>query len=94
MTDLTTSRSTAWLCLTYRVGWEIVVVHISLGCDILIQTVNLLNFGKRCKGYHIADLSLSTGKHGRTMHTGNQVNLGCQRTDLINGTSIRTLVIL
>ena len=49
MTDLTASRSSGRLCLAYGEGREVVVVHISLCCLILIKTVKTLCLGKRSK---------------------------------------------
>ena len=69
-------------------------MHITLGCHVLIKSVNLLYFRKRCKCNNIADLCLSTGKHGRTMYTRDQIYFCSQRTDLIDRTSIWTLMIL
>ncbi len=94
MSDLTASRSSGRFRLTYGVAWEVIMMHISLGNRILIQSVQALCLGKRSKCADVADLCLSSGKHGRTMHTRDQINLRCQRTDLGNGTSIRTFVIL
>ena len=70
------------------------MMHIALGCHILVQTVNLLNLRQRCQCNNIADLCLSTGKHCRTVNSRNQVNLCSQRTNLINSSSIRPLVVL
>ena len=39
MTDLTASRSSGRLGLAYRVGREIIVMHIALGCLVLIQAI-------------------------------------------------------
>ena len=94
MTNFTTSRSTARLGLTYRVGREIILMDITLLSYVRIKSINLLNLGKRCKGYNVADLSLSTSEHGRTMNSGNEINLSRQRTNLVDCTTIRTLVIL
>ncbi len=93
MSDLTTTRTTAWFGLTYRVGREVIVMHISLRCFIDIQTIDLLYLRQRCQCTHIADLGLSTGEHSRTMYSGNQIHFCCQRTDFCDGTSIRSLVI-
>ena len=93
MTNLTTSRSSGRLCLAYRVGWEVVVMHISLGCFKLIQSVQSLCLGKWCQSSHCTDLCLSSCKHGRTMNSGDNIHFCSQRTDLLDGTSIRTLVV-
>ncbi len=94
MSDLTASRSSGRLGLTYRVGREVVMMHISLGCLELVKSVKSLSLCKRCQSRDGADLSLSTGKHSRAMYSRNDVNLCSQRTDLCDGTAVRTLVIL
>ena len=68
-------------------------MHISLSHFCLIQTIQTLCLRKRCQGADVADLCLSTGKHGRTMHSRNNINLCCQRPDLCDCTAIRTFVI-
>ena len=94
MSDLSSARSTADLRLTYRIRREIVMMHISFTCYILIQTVHSLYFRQRRQCTYIADLRLSASEHGRTMHSWNYVNFRCKRPDLIQCTAIRTLVIL
>ncbi len=94
MTDLTSSRSTGWLCLTYRVGREVVMMHISSCCTSFSSRPS--NFccsesGAKCT--YVADLCLSTGEHRRAMNSRDQINLCSQRTDLCDLTAIRTLVI-
>ena len=69
------------------------MMHISLGCCKLIQAVNLLCLGQRSQSYHVTDLCLSSGEHSGTMHTRNDIYLSCQRTDLLDGTSVGTFVI-
>ena len=69
-------------------------MHISLLSLVGIQSVNSLLLRKRSQCSNIADLSLSTGKHGRAMNSRDQVNLSSQRSDLCDLTTIRTLVIL
>jgi len=93
VTDLTTSRSSGRLGLTYRVGREVVVVHISLGCLKLIQSVKTLCLCKRSKCSNGTDLSLSSCEHGRTMNSRDDICLCSQRTDLSDLTSIRTFMI-
>ena len=44
MSDLTTSRSSGRFCFTNRVRWEIIMMHITFACNILIQSVYFLNF--------------------------------------------------
>ena len=93
MTDLTTSRSSGRLGLTYRVGREVVVVHISLGCLKLIQSVKTLCLCKRSQCGNGTDLSLSSCEHGRTVNSRDDVCLRSQRTDLSDLTAVRTFVI-
>ena len=93
MTDLTASRSSGWLCLTYRIGREIVVMHISLACLKLVKSVNSLCLCKRCQSSNRTDLSLSTGEHSGAMYSRDDINLCCQRTDLCDRTAVRTFVI-
>ena len=70
------------------------MVHITFADFIFIQPVYSLLLGQRRQGTYITDLSLSAGEHGGSVHSGNNVNLCRQRTDLGNGTSVRTFVIL
>ncbi len=69
-------------------------MHIALAYFILVQSVNLLLLGQRCQGTYIADLGLAAGEHGGTMHSGDDIHLCCQRTDLRNRPPVRTFVIL
>ena len=39
MAYLAAAGSSAWLCLAYREGWEVIVMHITLAGLILIQAV-------------------------------------------------------
>ena len=94
MTDLTTSRSTAGLRLTYRVAREVILVKVTLLGDVLVESLDLLNLGKRCQGDDIEDLCLSTLEHRRAMDSRNQIHLCLERTDLLDLTTIRSLVIL
>ena len=94
MTDLTTSRSTAGLRLTYRVAREVILVKVTLLGDVLVESLDLLNLGKRCQGDDIEDLGLSTLEHRRAMDSRNQIHLCLERTDLLDLTTIRSLVIL
>ena len=70
------------------------MVHVTLGYFVVIQAVQTLCIGKRCQGRNVADLSLSTGEHSGTMYSRNDIDLSCQRTDLSDSTTVRTLVIL
>ena len=94
MTDLTTSRSTAGLRLTYGVAREVILVKVTLLGDVLVESLDLLNLGKRCQGDDIEDLCLSTLEHRRAMDSRNQIHLCLERTDLLDLTTIRSLVIL
>ena len=69
-------------------------MHISLADFIFIQAVDPLHLGKRSESGHGTDLGLSAGEHGGAMHSGDDIHLCRQRTDLVDGTAIRTLVIL
>ena len=93
MTDLTSSGSAGRLGLTYGIGREVIVMHISLAYFVLIQAIDLLLLGQRCQSTYVTDLGLSTGEHSGTMYTGDDVYFCCQRTDLCDCTSIGTLVI-
>ena len=44
VSNLTTSRATGYFCLTYRVCREIILMNISLCCNICIKSINLLYF--------------------------------------------------
>ncbi len=94
MTDLAASRSSGDLGLTDGICREIILMNISLGCNVRIESLHLLCIGKRCEGHNIEDLRLSSGEHCRTMDSGNDINLGCQRADLCEQTAVRSLVIL
>ena len=93
MSDFTTSRSSGWFCLTYRVRWEVIVMHISLCSFKLIKSIKSLCFCKRSKSCDCTDLCLSTCEHSRTMYSRDDICLCCQRTDLCDRTAIRTFVI-
>ena len=93
MTDLTTSRSTARFCLTYRVGREVIVMHVTFSNLELIQAIQTLSLGQRSQGGDGTDLCLSSCKHGRTVNTRYDIRFCSQRTDLCDRTTIRTFVI-
>ena len=69
------------------------MVHISLGSFKFIQSVQSLSLGKRSQSCHCTDLSLSAGKHCRTVNSRDQIHFCCKRTDLCDLTSVRTFVI-
>ena len=48
MSNFTTSWSTWRLCFSNRVWWEVVMMHVTFYCYILIQTIYLLYFRKWC----------------------------------------------
>ena len=68
-------------------------MHISLCLLCFIKTVELLCFRKWSKCCHCADLCLSSCEHSRTMNSRDQVYFCCKRSDLIDRTTIRTLMI-
>ena len=57
------SRSSGRSCLANRVRREIIMMHISLCCLCLIQSVQSLCLRKRCKRCNSTDLCLSSRKH-------------------------------
>ena len=63
MSDFTASRSSGGFGLSYGIGREIIMMHISLIHFILIQAVNSLHFRQRRQRGDGTDLSLSTGEH-------------------------------
>ena len=69
------------------------MVHISLGSFKFIQSVQSLSLGKRSQSCHCTDLSLSAGKHCRTVNSRDQIHFCCKRTDLCDLTSVRSFVI-
>ena len=69
-------------------------MHVSLLCDVRVQTLYALCIGKRCQCADIHDLCLSAVEHGRAVHSRNQTNLCMKRTNLCQLAAIRTLVIL
>ena len=69
------------------------MMHIALAHFIFIKPVKLLLLGQRSQRTYITDLGLSTGKHGGSMYSGNDINLRCQGTDLGNLTPVRTLMV-
>ena len=93
MADLAASRSSGRFCFSDRVGREIVMVHITFGCHINVNTVNTLCFGHRSQSSYGTDLSLSTGEHGRTVNSRKQIHFCSQRTNLVQCTAVRTLMI-
>ena len=68
-------------------------MHVTLGGYGLVQAIQSLCLGKRCQCGHVADLCLSSGEHGRTVYSRDNIDLSCQRTDLVDGSSIRALVV-
>ena len=94
VTDLAASGASGRLRLAYGVGREVVMVHISLGNLVLVQTVKLLNLRQRSQRTNVADLRLTTGKHAGAVYSRDQVNLCRQRTDLVDRTAVGTLMIL
>ena len=69
-------------------------MHIALGGDIGVKSVDPLHLGKRCQGDNVTDLCLSTCKHSGAVYARNQIHLRGKRTDLIDRTTVRTLAIL
>ena len=68
-------------------------MHISLGSLELVQSVQSLRVGKRRQGGYRTDLCLSSGEHGGTVNSGDDVNFSGQRTDLRDLAAVGTLVI-
>ena len=94
MTDFAAPRSSGRLCLTDRVAREVVLMHVALLCDIGIKSLYLLRLGKRSESHNVADLCLSAGEHRGAVYTGDDIHLGCQRTDLADLASVRSLMLL
>lgn len=93
MADLAASRSSGRPRLSYRVGREVIMVHISLGCLRLIQAVQPLRLGKGSQSCDCTDLSLPSCKHCGTVNSRDQIHFCCKRSDLVNGASVRALMI-
>ena len=94
MSNLTASRTSGRFGLTYGVGREIVVVHISLGSLHVVDAVQFLALRQWSQGTYVENLCLSTGKHTGTVYSRKQINLSRQRTNLRDTTAVRTLVVL
>ena len=62
-------------------------MHESLGA-FGIDGVDDLGIGERAKGRGGDDLGLATGEHGGTMGSWEKVDLGVERTDLVDFTSV------
>ena len=83
MADLTTSRSTGWV-------WSRLQSSSGSYSDAYIAWLLLFSSSpsrrlclrKRSQSADVADLSLSTGEHSRTMYSRDDIHLCCQRTDL------------
>ncbi len=69
-------------------------MDISLLGDILIKSFHSLNLRQRSQGGNSADLGLASGEHGTAVDSRDQIDFRCQRTDLVDGSSVRSLVIL
>ena len=93
MSECTTTWTTARLGFAYRIGREIILVHIPLG-GFFIQAVNLLAIANRAKCCNGQNLCLSSCEQTRTMYTWQQTNFSCKRTDFINASSIYTLALI
>ena len=65
------------------------MMHESLGA-FGIDGVDNLGIRERAKGCGGDDLSLTTGEHGGTMGSWEKVDLGVERTDLVDFTSVWT----
>ena len=94
MSDLSASGSSGNSGLAYGVSREIVLVNVSLLSDVGVKALNSLCLGERRKSYNVADLCLSAGKHSGTVHSRDQVDFCGERTDLVQFTAVRALVVL
>ena len=93
MTDFTASGAAHSAGLAYRIGREVVVVHPALVFHFS-DVINDLVFIESAQRGAGNNLGFTAGEHGGTMHAGQQVNLGIQRTDFIHGSSVRTNLVL
>ena len=69
-------------------------MHVTLLYNIFIKTINTLCFRKRSQCNDIANLCLTTCKHCTTVNSRHQINLSTKRSDFINLTTVRTLMVL
>ena len=93
VTDFSSSWTSRWSNFTYRVRWEVVVVHISLFC-FTVNAVKKLFVGNRTECCDCEDLSLSSCEHTRTVNSRNYANLWCERTDIVHSSAVNTLLLI
>ena len=93
MADLTTAGAAAGAGLTDGIRGHIVLVDITLG-GLLIDSVEKLGFTDGTEGRNGQHLGLAAGKHTGAVNTGNDTDLGIQRTDLIHAAAIYTLAVI
>ena len=92
--DLTTAGTSGYPGLTYGIAGEVVLMYISLLCDVGVKALHTLCLGKGRQCDYVADLGLASCEHGGTMDTGNDVDFRCQGTDLVQLTAVRSLMVL
>ena len=94
VSDLAAAGASGDSGLTYGIGREIVVVDVALLGDVGVKALNTLCLGQRSQSDNVTDLGLAAGEHSGTVNAGNDVDFCCQRTDLIQCTAVRALVVL
>ena len=80
MSNLSTSRTLKGLSFTCAVSGEVIVMHITLK-GFLVKIFKLLNFGNSSQSTGCHSLSLSSGKYRTTVNSGKHANLGPNRSD-------------
>ena len=91
--DLTTAGAAGGSGLTDRVGREVVLVHVTL-LGVFVDAVEFLSIGQRSEGGDGQDLSLTSREHTGTVDSRKEVDLGVQRTDLIDAAAVDALVLV
>ena len=93
MADLTTAGAAGGSGLTDRVGREVVLMHVTL-LGLFVDAVEFLGVGQRSEGGDGQDLSLASREHTGTVDSRKEVDLGVQRTDLIDAAAVDALVLV
>ena len=69
-------------------------MHVSCFCDVRIKAFNALSVRKRSECDTVADLCLSACEHRGAVSSRNEIDLCCQRADLLHDTTVRSLVVM
>ena len=92
VTDLPSAGGTDGLCFSGGEAGHVVLMHISFG-GFLVDGVQLLRISQGAQCGNGKHLRLSSGEHTGAMNSGQQIDLGIQRTDLIHLSAVHSLLV-